>query len=272
VSIEDSMKINIYYFSGTGNTAWVVRQLAERLTELGDVAQGFSCEEIDPREGPLLSCDVLGIAFPVHGSWAPGNFRESLAKLPPVAELPLFAVACAGYAGGDAAWYAARPLIARGYVPFLYANVFMPNNLLFPVPKSEQVRRIVEKAKQKVERLAPLIHEHRRPDVRRDGWLRGVLFLSAADSFASDVSLAMVGIGIDRGGHCHSFRIPALPGDTGCRGRDDATQERTHPVILGYFGLLEIRVMCSHCPHYAEAGFFEQNPGIAQAWGVTTGE
>ena len=25
-------------------------------------------------------------------------------------------------------------------------------------------------------------------------------------------------------------------------------------IIVGYFGLLEIRVMCSHCPHYAEAG------------------
>ena len=25
-------------------------------------------------------------------------------------------------------------------------------------------------------------------------------------------------------------------------------------LVLGYFGLLEIRVMCSHCPHYAEPG------------------
>ena len=25
-------------------------------------------------------------------------------------------------------------------------------------------------------------------------------------------------------------------------------------IALGYFGLLEIRVMCSHCPHYAEPG------------------
>jgi hypothetical protein len=25
-------------------------------------------------------------------------------------------------------------------------------------------------------------------------------------------------------------------------------------IAFGYFGLLEIRVMCSHCPHYAEAG------------------
>jgi hypothetical protein len=25
-------------------------------------------------------------------------------------------------------------------------------------------------------------------------------------------------------------------------------------IVLGYFGLVEIRVMCSHCPHYAETG------------------
>ena len=25
-------------------------------------------------------------------------------------------------------------------------------------------------------------------------------------------------------------------------------------LVLGYFGLLEIRVMCAHCPHYAEPG------------------
>jgi hypothetical protein len=25
-------------------------------------------------------------------------------------------------------------------------------------------------------------------------------------------------------------------------------------IVIGYFGLIEIRVMCSHCPHYAEKG------------------
>jgi hypothetical protein len=25
-------------------------------------------------------------------------------------------------------------------------------------------------------------------------------------------------------------------------------------IIIGYFGFIEIRVMCSHCPHYAENG------------------
>jgi len=31
-------------------------------------------------------------------------------------------------------------------------------------------------------------------------------------------------------------------------------------IILGFFGLVEIRVMCSHCPHYAEPG------GSLQCW------
>ena len=31
-------------------------------------------------------------------------------------------------------------------------------------------------------------------------------------------------------------------------------------IFLGYFGFVEIRVMCSHCPHYAESG------GSLQCW------
>jgi hypothetical protein len=40
-------------------------------------------------------------------------------------------------------------------------------------------------------------------------------------------------------------------------------------IVLGYFGLLEIRVMCSHCPHYAEAGRSLQcwaNYGSPRLW------
>ena len=171
------MKINICYFSGTGNTQWVVRQLVWHLSDLGHVAQAFSCEEIAPQDEHLLDGDMLGVAFPVHGSWAPRNFRTFLDELPPANGLPLFAVACAGYAGGDAAWFAARPLVARGYQPFLYANVFMPNNLLYPVPRPGQVPKILGKAVRKIAHLASLIHAQRRhlEGVHPWGWLIGLL-------------------------------------------------------------------------------------------------
>jgi hypothetical protein len=40
-------------------------------------------------------------------------------------------------------------------------------------------------------------------------------------------------------------------------------------ILLGYFGVLEIRVMCSHCPHYAEPGSSLQcwaNYGSPKLW------
>ena len=40
-------------------------------------------------------------------------------------------------------------------------------------------------------------------------------------------------------------------------------------ILVGYFGFLEIRVMCSHCPHYAEAGKSLQcwaNHGSPKLW------
>ena len=39
--------------------------------------------------------------------------------------------------------------------------------------------------------------------------------------------------------------------------------------ILGYFGLLEIRALCSHCPHYAEPGRILKcwaNYGVPKLW------
>ena len=46
-------KITNVYSSGTGNRAWVAQQLAERLTELSDAVQSFSCGEIAPQDAAL---------------------------------------------------------------------------------------------------------------------------------------------------------------------------------------------------------------------------
>lgn len=171
-------RIALVFFSGTGNTAWVVNRLEGRLTELGDAVQIVSCEQVSPLsvDREIARAEVLGVAFPVHASWAPRNLRGYLARLPAARDVPLFVIAVPAIFGGDAAWYAARPLASKGYVPFLYANVFMPNNL-YPVPRPDQVPRIVGRAAAKVDRLAPLIHERRRhtEGVHPLGWLGGYL-------------------------------------------------------------------------------------------------
>jgi len=166
------VKIHIYYFSGTGNTAWVVRRLAERLAELGDEVTFASCEDVSALVVDPAACDMMGIAFPCRSSFAPPVFRDFLRGLPSTPGMPLFAITTSGYWAGDAAWYSVRPLQVKGYEPFLLSDVVMGNNLHLPVlcplpvvPPKEMARRL-ERAGHKADRLADLIH-------RREPYVEG---------------------------------------------------------------------------------------------------
>lgn len=159
------MKIIVCYFSGTGNTAWVVHLLAEHLEALGDTVHAISCEDIPAVNVNPAEWDMLGIAFPVRSSSAPRVFREYLQELALGEGMPLFAITSAGYWAGDTAWYAAKGLEGKGYQLFLCANVMMPNNLyiprvdVLPVTPPEKVEGYLEKAREKVEVLARRIHQ-----------------------------------------------------------------------------------------------------------------
>ena len=158
------MTICIYYFSGTGNTAWVVERLAAHLAELGHTVTATSCEHVAASVVDPKGCDAIGICFPVHGSFAPRTFRDFLEELPAGLGRPVFVVTTAAYFAGDTAWYATRPLQDKGYQPFLLGNVVMPNNIRLPVlsplaiPSREKVARGLVSAERKTRKLADLIH------------------------------------------------------------------------------------------------------------------
>lgn len=159
------MTIAIYYFSGTGNTAWVVGKLAETLRRLGDTVTLASCEDVAAESVDPGAWDKLGLVFPTHSSFAPRPFREFMRDLPPGNATPLFAIASAGYWAGDTAWYAVQPLRARGYAPFLFGSVIVSNNFyippmdFLPVTPPERMPRKLAKAARKIDRLAQWIHD-----------------------------------------------------------------------------------------------------------------
>ena len=161
------MKISLYYFSGTGNTAWMAQRLAERLADLGDEVTALSCEEISASAVDLAACDVMGIAFPVHASFAPPVFRDFLTALPPGEGKALFAVTTSGYAAGDTAWYAVKPLQDKGYEPFLLSDVVIGNNFyippldFLPVTPPEKMPKNLDKARRKIADLAELVHRRK---------------------------------------------------------------------------------------------------------------
>lgn len=162
------MRIRLYYFSGTGNTAWVVDRLVEQLTQLGDEVTARSCEQVAAAGVDVEACDLLGVAFPVHTSLAPSLFRDFIAALPPAAGKPLFALTTAGYVAGDTAWHEVGPLRAKGYEPFLLANVVVANNLRLPllsplpIASEKAMARRLRRASVKVARLARRIHRQER--------------------------------------------------------------------------------------------------------------
>lgn len=142
--------IQIYYFSGTGNTAYAIYKLARELEVLGNHVRVNSCEE---EENMSEDFDMLGIAFPIHSSYTPKIFKEFLVRLPKVKNVPLFGIVTSGYMAGDVLSYEGRELYKKGYRPFLYRNIIIGNNLHLPMlsPLKVTQREVLEKRLPKID-------------------------------------------------------------------------------------------------------------------------
>ena len=164
-NLGNNLKITIFYFSETGNTAWAVNQLAEKLLKLDYNVKLISCEEDFDIGLTIDSCDIVGIAFPIHSSFAPQIMQEFIKKFPNSNNKPLFSLATAGYMAGDVLWYETAPLRKRGYIPRVFCNITIGNNLHLPklsplpVTKPEKLATNLEKAERKIEQMADYIHE-----------------------------------------------------------------------------------------------------------------
>ncbi len=121
-------KIKIFYFSGTGNTYYIINRLAKQLISYGNIVDIVSCESNDT---DVSEYDMVGIAFPIHTSKAPvtmERFLENIASN----DIPLFGIVTSGYMAGDVLYHYHKKFIALGYKPFLYQNFVVGNNLHLP--------------------------------------------------------------------------------------------------------------------------------------------
>ncbi len=77
-------RVGIFFFSGTGNTRLVAGLLEQALSERGCDVATTPIEDTLRSRGYLasLSCDTLGIGFPVHGFGAPRLVLDFVRRLP----------------------------------------------------------------------------------------------------------------------------------------------------------------------------------------------
>lgn len=135
------MKTQIYYFSGTGNSLYVARELAQRL-------DGASIRAVTKDTEADLSAEAVGIVFPVHLWGAPEMVLRFLERLKAdSAERYCFAVATYKLDAGDVVGQIKRKLQSCGIRLSAGFTIAMPgNNVAFYDTESSSSRETKFKA------------------------------------------------------------------------------------------------------------------------------
>ena len=123
------MKTIIYYFTGTGNTLAVARELA---AELGDVKFIPLRRMIQPG-GICTDADVVGIAFPVHFLNLPGIVRQFVKNIRFTGKPYIFGIATCGEQPGGSL-FTLKALLEEKGTSLSSGFVFvMPENYIGPI-------------------------------------------------------------------------------------------------------------------------------------------
>lgn len=154
------------YFSGTGNSAYIARQFAERMQ-----AACHCIEENVLFDRLIAAHDTVAFCYPIYGSCVPRIMRAFVAAHGPPLQNKRVIIFCTQMMfSGDGAKALAR-LLPGGPAQAMYAEHFaMPNNIcnfwLFPIREGER-RRKKQAADKKLDKACAAI---RQGLVRRRGW------------------------------------------------------------------------------------------------------
>jgi len=154
------MKTTIYYFTGTGNTLAVARDLERNLgdTELIPIPKMMTREEI------VIDADAVGIAFPVYFLNIPGMVREFVKRIRFNGSPYIFGIATCGERPGPALFSMKALLDEKGTTLSAGFVVVMPENYIGPVDLMEDAPHRQEKytgVKDRIPAIAAAIRERK---------------------------------------------------------------------------------------------------------------
>ena len=121
-------KIQVFYFSGTGNTGAVVKPFVGSVREKGfDV----TLTEINSDTKAAIEQDsIIGLFFPANSQSVSRFIRDFFVSLPQSSSAtPVFAV-CTLNESVAVGKFLKSALVKKGYRPFLYSRIRMPNNFM----------------------------------------------------------------------------------------------------------------------------------------------
>ncbi len=149
------MGTTIFYFSGTGNSLTIARDLASEL----DRAEVLSIAWLAGEDSVTVSSDAVGIVYPVYALGVPLIVKKFMAKLTLQADTYVFIVANYALMQGAGLTSARRALRKNGITPKAGFGVLMPNNYLpfGEAPSVEKQNTLFRNEKEKVIKIAETV-------------------------------------------------------------------------------------------------------------------
>ncbi len=138
------MSVEIYYFSGTGNSLIVARDIAEKTNaKLIPIASQIEKKVI------ITNADIIGIVFPVYYCDIPLIVRRFAGKLDNISNKYIFAVCTYGGGTGDSLKTLSRIICSGGGELSAQYGVHMPQNAF--LKSWENHEKILKEWKKKLE-------------------------------------------------------------------------------------------------------------------------
>jgi len=159
--------IDLYYFSGTGNTLLVVRRMKEVFEEHGVSVALHRMERTDPEDMDLSH--TVGLAFPVAVQGTHPFIWRFIEGLPDSDGTPVFMVDTLAVFSGGLVGPVRRILKKKGYRPIGAAEIRMPSNVFLRRIDREKNERKIARGLRSAERFAIRLLEGRTRWIRIPG-------------------------------------------------------------------------------------------------------
>ena len=139
--------IDFYYFSGTGNTLLIVKNMKAVFEKKGVVVTLFPIEKTDP--STINVDNTIGLAFPVAEQGTYPFVWDFVNALPQAEQTDVFMVDTLLAFSGGIVGPLKKIVQKKGYTPIGALEILMPNNLFPKKIDADKVAEKVEKGMKK---------------------------------------------------------------------------------------------------------------------------
>ena len=168
------MKTTIYYFSGTGNSLMVARDLAAEFggAEIISIPKAIKGSEV------TTSSERVGIIYPVYMFGMPLMVTEFIKKLRLNNNQYIFAIATYGGKPGASLQQTAKQLQKQGMKLSTGFGVLMPGNYIpmYGALDPEKQNKMFGKEKKKIREIAAVVKAGKVAEIEKDFFLTSLIF------------------------------------------------------------------------------------------------